>query len=142
VDNGCLWTIPGDHRPGIIYPPREHDRHDEWDHTQEMYGPDFSGAIPLEVERGSIVFFNGYLPHMSYKNRSSRPRRAFVAHYMTMQSLLPWYVDVKELEGWRAASADQRAVVPVAGVDPYAFRGYQIPKDAMHVRGSKKAATY
>ena len=23
VDNGCLWVLPGSHRPGVIYPDRE-----------------------------------------------------------------------------------------------------------------------
>lgn len=136
VDNGCLWAVPGGHKGGIIYPTRLHHPTEEWEQSQEMLGHDVSGAIPLEARRGSVVFFNGYLPHMSHKNRTSSYRRAFVAHYMTMQSLLPWYIDTKDLEGWRAASADQRAVVPVAGVDPYAARGYRIPEDAIHLRGA------
>lgn len=135
VDNGCLWVLPGAHKPGVIYPTRQHTRPEEWDHTQEMFGQDVSRATALEARRGSVVFFNGYLPHMSHRNGASRHRRAFVSHYMTLQSLLPWKVDTKELEGWRVASADQRAVVPVAGVDPYAAKGYRIPEDAMHLRG-------
>jgi len=137
VENGCLWAVPGAHRAGIIYPVRLHTPTEEWEQSQEMSGHDVSGAVALEAQRGSVVFFNGYLPHMSYRNRTSSYRRAFVSHYMTMQSLLPWYVDTKELEGWRAASADQRAVTPVTGLDPYAARGYRVPEDAMYLRGAK-----
>jgi phytanoyl-CoA hydroxylase len=25
VGNGCLWVLPGSHRPGILYPDRDHD---------------------------------------------------------------------------------------------------------------------
>ncbi len=142
VENGCLWAVPGAHRAGVIYPTRPHDRRDEWDHTQEMFGHDASRATALEVKRGDVVFFNGYLPHMSYRNRSNSYRRVFVSHYMSMQSLLPWYVDTKELEGWRVASADQRAIVPVAGSDPYSTRGYRVPGDAMHLRGAGKPSSY
>lgn len=139
VDNGCLWAVPGGHKDGILYPTRLHHPSEEWEQSQEMVGHDASSAIPLEAKQGSVVFFNGYLPHMSYKNRTSRYRRVFVSHYMTMQSLLPWYVEPKDLEGWRTASADQRAVVPVAGTDPYAARGYRIPENAMHLRGANAA---
>jgi hypothetical protein len=24
VDNGCLWVLPGSHRPGVLYPDRDH----------------------------------------------------------------------------------------------------------------------
>ncbi len=139
VDNGCLWTLPGRHRPGVLYPTHPHDRPEEWDHTEALVGLDLSGAVPIEAERGSVVFFNGYLPHMSKRNRTGSYRRAFVSHYMTMQSLLPWYVDPKELEGWRVASADQRAVVPVTGIDPHAAKGYRIPEHGMYLRGANAA---
>jgi phytanoyl-CoA hydroxylase len=135
VDNGCLWALPGGHTSGILHPTRKHDQPDEWDDTAGVFDLDTSGAIALEVEKGSVVFFNGYLPHMSMRNRSTRFRRAFVAHFMTMQSLLPWNLAAAEIEGWRSASADQRAVVPVVGDDPYAAKGYRISDDAMHLRG-------
>lgn len=37
-----------------------------------------------------VVFFNGYLLRMSYKNRSDVYRRVPVNHYMSASSLLPW----------------------------------------------------
>jgi phytanoyl-CoA hydroxylase len=135
VDNGCLWALPGGHRSGILHSTHKHAQPEEWDNTVGIVDLDTSGAVALEVEKGSVVFFNGYLPHMSMRNKSNRFRRAFVAHFMTMQSLLPWNLEAAEIEGWRSASADQRAVVPVIGDDPYAAKGYRIPDDAMHLRG-------
>jgi phytanoyl-CoA hydroxylase len=137
ADNGCLWALPGEHRAGVIHPTRPHGRPDEWDATDGLFDLDTRSAVPLEVEAGSVVFFNGYLPHMSQRNRTCGFRRAFVSHYMTLQSLLPWNLEATELEGWRAGSADQRAVVPIAGDGPYAKRGYRIPEDAMHLRGGE-----
>ena len=69
---------------------------------------------------GSIVFFHGYLLHKSLKNRRTAGfRRALVNHYMSAESLLPW---------WRPAgnvppTQDNRDIVLVAGVDPYAWKG-------------------
>jgi phytanoyl-CoA hydroxylase len=136
VENGCLWAVPGAHRAGVLFPTRPHERLDEWDATPEMFGFDASLAIPLEAKCGSVVFFNGYLPHMSLRNRSSGFRRVFVSHYMSMQSLLPWNLDAAELEGWRVGVADQRAIVPITGEDPHKDRGYRVPEDAMHMRGA------
>ena len=49
-------------------------------------------AIPVEVTAGSIVFFHGYLLHKSLKNRRTTGfRRALVNHYMSAESLLPWW---------------------------------------------------
>jgi phytanoyl-CoA hydroxylase len=137
ADNGCLWALPGAHRPGVIYSTRPHEHPDEWDATEALVDVDTSSAVPLEVKAGSVIFFNGYLPHMSKRNRTGNFRRAFVSHYMSMQSLLPWNLEANELEGWRVGSADQRAVVPIIGDDPHAGRGYRTPDDAMHLRGAE-----
>jgi phytanoyl-CoA hydroxylase len=37
-------------------------------------------AIPLEVKKGSLVVFNGALPHFSEANRSLHSRHAFTLH--------------------------------------------------------------
>lgn len=125
VDNGCLWVLPGSHRNGYLYPQRTHDRSGEFDFADESYGFDDDAEVPVEVEAGSVVFFNGYLLHRSKKNRSGGYRRALVNHYMNAWSLLPWEVG----EGARPATADVRGVVPVAGCDPYAWKGYAASAD-------------
>jgi phytanoyl-CoA hydroxylase len=121
IENGCLWVIPGSHRPGVLWPLRRHaDR--EYDSTPQSFDfpYDEREAIPVEVPAGSVVFFHGYLLHKSLKNRrSSGFRRALVNHYMSAESLLPW---------WRSGgpvppTQDNRDVVLVAGTDPYAWKG-------------------
>jgi phytanoyl-CoA hydroxylase len=133
VENGCLWVLPGSHRPGYLYPQRTHDNPDEFDFAQESFGFDDSGEIPVEVKTGTVVFFNGYLLHRSRKNRSRIYRRVLVNHYMNSWSLLPWSL----LEGERLANADRRCVIPVAGTDPYAWKGYDVPSRNVWLRTCK-----
>ncbi len=133
VENGCLWVLPGSHRQGYLYPQRNHENPDEFDFAQESYGFDGSDEVPVEVERGSLVFFNGYLLHRSRKNRGDTFRRVLVSHYCNSWSLLPWSLQ----EGERPASADRRCIIPVSGVDPYAWKGYDDPPKNVSVRTCK-----
>ncbi len=133
VENGCLWVLPGSHRQGYLYPQRNHENPDEFDFAQESYGFDGSDEVPVEVETGSLVFFNGYLLHRSRKNRGDTFRRVLVSHYCNSWSLLPWSLQ----EGERPASADRRCIIPVSGVDPYAWKGYDDPPKNVSVRTCK-----
>jgi len=124
VENGCMWVIPGSQRPGYLYPTRRHGNPDEFDTHDEMAtGFDESPQIPVEVKAGSVVFFNGYLLHQSLRNRTQDSyRRVLVNHYLSSESLLPW---VKTSDEQPVARVDVRRVIPVAGVDPYAWKGYE-----------------
>jgi phytanoyl-CoA hydroxylase len=122
VENGCLWVIPGSHKPGILWPQHDHgDRRFDcaWESVQFPYTA--ADEVPVEVKAGSIVFFNGYLLHRSFPNRAqSGYRRVLVNHYMSAQSLLPWYhTDQKVPIG----TADARDIRMIAGQDPYAYKG-------------------
>ncbi|MBW3624288.1 MAG: phytanoyl-CoA dioxygenase family protein [Armatimonadetes bacterium] len=133
VENGCLRVIPGSHRMGYLYPQRTHDNPDEFDFAGESYGFEESGEVPVEVKAGTVVFFNGYLLHRSFKNRSSVFRRVLVNHYCNAWSRLPWSLK----EGETPATADRRDVIPVAGVDPYAWKGYDNPPKNVWLRTCK-----
>src|SRR3546814_8206279 len=54
------------------------------------YGFDDQEAVPVSLDAGSAVVFDGYLLHRSLLNRSKGTRRALVYHYMSAESLLPW----------------------------------------------------
>ncbi len=125
-ENGCLYVIPGSHRPGYLYQQRDHRRPTEFDFAGESYGFDESKEVAVEVTAGSVVFFNGYLLHRSRRNCAKTYRRALVNHYMTAQSLLPWADAEGQIKDGTAsvATADYRGVVPVSGSDPYAWKGY------------------
>lgn len=134
VENGCLWVIPGSHKHGILWPQHQHDDK-RFDCSGESIDFPYTDddAIPVEVEAGSVVFFNGYLLHRSLPNKAKAGyRRALVNHYMSAESLLPW-ANTENQES--VATSDYRDVVMVAGKDPYAYKGTKTMAEP-HVRPS------
>lgn len=81
-ENGCLWVIPGSHRLGVV----DHSQveSDEYLLQKRLTVSDEmeKQAIPVEVPKGALVFFNNALFHRSTPNRSNRFRRAYIVHYM------------------------------------------------------------
>ncbi len=118
VENGCLWIIPG--RPKYIMRRVDNSCNEYADvDTIDVseYGAD--GPIPVEVEKGSVVFFDGYTLHSSKRNKTIDSfRTALVNHYMSAESMLPW-----DQDGKLAPTEDLRDIVMVAGEDPYAWKG-------------------
>lgn len=114
VDNGCLWIIPGSQKAGYLMPriPNTSNEYADADTIDTSAWPD-EDKIPVEVKRGSVVFFNGYLLHSSKRNKTTNDfRTALVNHYMSAESMLPWWVDNKPTD-------DLRDIVLVVGKDPY-----------------------
>jgi phytanoyl-CoA hydroxylase len=139
IENGCLYILPGSHRSGYLYPMRAHDNPDEFDFAPESHGFDESTEVPVEVKAGSLVFFHGHLLHRSRKNRSNIFRRVLVSHYMNAWSLLPWHYPKADGKGPAepVSRLDVRNVVHVAGVDPYAWKGYDTPPKSVYLRTCK-----
>ena len=86
-DNACLWVLPGGHRG----PLRERfvriasDLGPADDRTEMLAldrtpWPSTDQAQALEVPAGTMVVFDGLLPHYSAVNRSSRSRHAYTLH--------------------------------------------------------------
>ncbi|HVU12366.1 MAG TPA: phytanoyl-CoA dioxygenase family protein, partial [Phototrophicaceae bacterium] len=122
LDNGCLWVIPGSHKHGILW-DMKHQDDPRFDCTDESFGFPYKDedSIPVEVKAGAIVFFNGYLLHRSLPNtRTNGYRRVLVNHYMSAESLLPWF---HAPEDPQVAITDYRDIVMIAGKDPYAYKG-------------------
>ena len=135
VENGCLWVIPGSHKHGVLWP-----QHQQRDHRFDCAGEATSfpysddDAVPVEVKKGSIVFFNGYLLHRSLPNYAPGGfRRSLVNHYMSAESLLPWHWGEKY--SGAIAGLDYRDIVMIAGKDPYAWKGIE-QRAGAHVRPS------
>lgn len=136
VENGCLWVIPGSHRMGVLYPDREQDD-PRFDCTREAYGFQYreQDAIPVELPAGAGLVFNGYLLHRSLPNTGAHGlRRALVNHYMSAESLLPWFPPA---DGEPMGTVDHRDVMLVAGQDPYAFKGTEEVMNA-HIRPDRQ----
>ena len=91
------------------------------DRAEEAHGFPYSpeDGIAVELEAGSVVFFNGYLLHGSYPNRSeSSFRRSVQFVYMSAESLLPWDQVTRG-----PTTRDYRDIIMVSGTDPYAYKG-------------------
>ena len=134
VENGCIWMIPGSHRPGVIWPNRAHGD-TRFDEGYESYGFPFDehASVPVEMAPGDVVFFNGYLLHRSFPNHSRGLRRAIANHYMSAESMLPW-----DWDGRLPPTTDMRDIVMVYGTDPYAYKGTEDLLYA-HRRGESEA---
>jgi phytanoyl-CoA hydroxylase len=82
LDNGCLWVEAGGHRGAL----REQYLCDHAAGTLRMQAlsdapwPDQAQAVPLPVAAGTLVVFNGLLPHCSAANRSPKSRLAYTLH--------------------------------------------------------------
>jgi ectoine hydroxylase-related dioxygenase (phytanoyl-CoA dioxygenase family) len=124
-ENGCLWVLPGSHRHGILWEQQWHgDRRFDCAEQSVDFPYRDDEAIPVEVEAGSVVFFNGYLLHRSLPNRAPEGtyRRSLVNHYSSCETRLPWG---RPPEGEAVSHFDHRDIIIVAGKDPYAHRGYE-----------------
>lgn len=80
-ENGCLWGIPGGH----LEPLRSRYHLVDGGAVMTVVDEtpwDLSQAVPLEVSKGSVLFFKGHFPHFSYENLSARSRQAYVLHIL------------------------------------------------------------
>ncbi len=120
VSNGCLWIIPGSNKAGYLMPRIANDDKDFADiDTVDVSQYPKESMVPVEVKKGSVVFFNGYTLHSSLSNKTGDNfRTALVNHYMSAESMLPW-----DQDGKLALTEDLRDIVLVAGNDPYVYKG-------------------
>jgi phytanoyl-CoA hydroxylase len=79
VNNGCLWTLPGQHTAGLRN--RLVRRGDAMAMEAQAGGEwDTEGGVPIEVPAGTLVVLHGALPHWSAPNRTDRSRHAYALH--------------------------------------------------------------
>ncbi|MCF2949969.1 phytanoyl-CoA dioxygenase family protein [Paraglaciecola aquimarina] len=81
IENGCLQVQSG----GEPIPLKEQflrysDDQTELKQLHDMPWPNDDCAKPLEVKKGTLVVFNGELPHFSAPNISTKSRHAFTLH--------------------------------------------------------------
>ena len=88
--NGCLGALPGQHRRGLrsLY-RRQADGH----LAMELLRPDLdwpaADAEWLEVPQGTLIVFDGQLPHLSEANRSAQSRHAYTLHAVSAAAHYP-----------------------------------------------------
>ena len=71
-ENGCVWALPGYHLVGHVALSQRT--------TEELF--EDSGAIPIEMEAGDVLFHAISLPHASRASASPQQRRIFYLHYL------------------------------------------------------------
>lgn len=79
-DNGCLWVQPGGQRGPLRERFVREGSKVRMEALDSTPWPDQSNAVPVEVERGTLVCFHGLLPHWSAPNRSPQSRHAYTLH--------------------------------------------------------------
>ncbi len=80
VENGCMWAMPGGH---LSEPVRQRFRAEGGSTTMDVYDDTpypLGEFVPVEAPRGTLVAFDGMLPHFSRHNHSDRPRHAYTVH--------------------------------------------------------------
>ena len=74
-ENGTVRLIPGSHRNGIL-------PHDRQPGTNDLVGaPAEAEGVVVEAKAGDVVAFSSLLLHATGANRSSKPRRVYLAQY-------------------------------------------------------------
>ncbi len=84
IDNGCLYVIPGSHKNEVHeHVALEGSQQNEF---KQALGARDKDGVAVEVQPGSVIFFNNKLLHKSTDNHSGRFRRCNVAHYISADS--------------------------------------------------------
>lgn len=99
-DNGGLEVVPGTHTMDIFC-PEEADTNLSFTRDYVPVPPGLE-AVPVDMEPGDVLFFNGSLVHGSQPNRSAdRFRRSFIGHYIGRSSerISSWYRPILTMQG-------------------------------------------
>ncbi|NCP65192.1 MAG: phytanoyl-CoA dioxygenase family protein [Paraglaciecola sp.] len=88
IENGCIQIDDS----GQTYPLKEQFKRYQDDSTELVQldtrpWPADEQALPLEVKRGTLIVFNGLLPHFSAPNLSHKSRHAFTLHMTCASSV-------------------------------------------------------
>jgi len=97
-ENGCMMMLDGSHKWGLL------------DEDQAFAGPDIEAAlqhlpeqyrgqnqmVPMKMKAGQASFHHCLTFHGSYENRSDRPRRCVITHFLNGHSR---YVEANDAAG-------------------------------------------
>jgi len=98
-DNGCLQVLPGSQDWPVLCTIDADTSRSFTDVTVPLpYGAEL---VPVLMEPGDVLFFNGSLVHGSEPNRSDRFRRSLVGHYVRGEAreCALWYYPALRMDG-------------------------------------------
>ena len=106
LENGCMQFIPGGHKlPLKKRNYRNSDGNLVTDTLDDTPWPE-SRKVAAEASAGTLVIFDGRMPHLSAANLSSKSRHAYTLHIIDRQCHYP-------AENWLQRSDD----LPLRGFD-------------------------
>lgn len=83
-DNGGMWGVPGSHKTPTNYFLKRgtNQKGEDYTYYEPNEPPKYSkeGAVPLEVEKGSVILLHGDFVHFSEDNTSNKQRHAYTLH--------------------------------------------------------------
>jgi hypothetical protein len=103
-ENGCMAVVPGSHCSPLLCPIPSNPI-ESWTHETVPVPPGME-VVPVIMNRGDVLFFNGQLIHGSGKNSSStRFRRTLIGHYIDgdARTVGGYYFPVWNLDGSEAS---------------------------------------
>lgn len=98
--NGCIQVLPGSHTWPILCTTKANTAESFTDVTVPL--PEQMDVLPVVMEAGDVLFFNGSLVHGSYPNTTTdRFRRALIGHYIegAAEKVAHWYRPVLQMDG-------------------------------------------
>jgi hypothetical protein len=99
-ENGCLQVVPGSQRLPVLCTTKADTNISFTDVTVPL--PAGMQAVPVIMQPGDVLFFNGQLVHGSLPNTSStRFRRALIGHYIVAeaQKVAEFYHPILRMDG-------------------------------------------
>ena len=98
-ENGCLEVLPGSQEWPVLCTIPADTRVSFTDLTVPL--PEDAELVPVLMEPGDVLLFNGSLVHGSRPNRSDRFRRSLVGHYVEgdARECALWYHPALRLDG-------------------------------------------
>ena len=100
VNNGCLRVVPGSHDWPLLCLTDADTEASFTDVTVPL--PDDAKELPIEMEPGDVLFFNGQIVHGSLPNTTKdRFRRSLIGHYIVgeAEKVYEWYHPVLRMDG-------------------------------------------
>jgi ectoine hydroxylase-related dioxygenase (phytanoyl-CoA dioxygenase family) len=99
-ENGGLVVVPGSHLYEVFCPERADST---VSFTTEYVAPPAGlSEVPIDLQPGDCLFFNGSVIHGSYPNTSPDMfRRSFICHYVptSAKEMSHWYFPLHDMQG-------------------------------------------
>lgn len=102
-ENGCMQVVPGTQDLPLLCTERADTQASFTDVTVPL--PPGHAPVPVRMQAGDVLFFNGQLIHGSYPNTSTdRFRRSLIGHYIAgeAEKVGGFYDPVLRMDGTRA----------------------------------------